>query len=450
MPLRYERRRDAAAGGSDVADGYVYRNDDGATSKLSAPHIMTDGTMLVDARVAKPGILRYIDADGNVMRELLPPEELHRADSLGTLGRVSLTLEHPDEDVTPDNVDRFGVGDVDGRVSVDEAGGFVHVKLAIRRADAIEAVNDGKVELSPGYRVIIDPTPGVHSRFGAYDAIQRGRIYNHVALVDVARGGPDIRLRADGAARQLPSTSPDKGDTVDPILIALLASLGVERPERYDSNEAGLAEARSRVDSMLAERKDAGKNAEEMQKLHDANEALTTKVAELTGQLATIQGVADAFKAKADAADAKAKTKADDAERERLVELAGRYDNLPEAISNVGLDKVELPALRKAVAVAHLDTLGARLDSDAADGDGGATYIAGILSTIPAKRDDAAEVNPYRSLGTGGNPAKPRGDGDGNPIKPGDGDGKAPTLTQSYFNRADAHFRKAARAGGEA
>lgn len=441
MPLDpYTRRRDAADAPAEGEARTVQRYDTGG--ELARPHFMADGTMLVEGRIARPGILRYVDADGNVTRELLPFDELHRADSLGTLGRVPVTIEHPDEDVTPDNVERLGVGDVDGLVERDDeqAGGFVRVKMAIRRADAIEAVRSGKVELSPGYRVIVDPTPGVHPQFGAFDAIQRGRIYNHVALVDVARGGRSIHLRADGAARQLPHT-PDKGGNVNPILIALLASLGVERPERFDSDEAGLREARNRVDAMNAKRTDAGKSAAEVQRLTDANAELQAQLDAMTARFNTLSGVADALKIKADAAEAEVQAKADAAEREHLTALAGRYDGA-DALAGVDLAAVELGDLRKAIAVAHLDSLGSTLADDASEG-----YVAGILSTILASKVDADGADridaddlaaaAWSGLGKGSKPAGKRDAADDK------------TPTQNYFDRADAAFN-AARAGGAA
>jgi hypothetical protein len=143
--------------------------------------------------------------------------------------------------VTPDNVGHLGVGDLDGEVTAEapEAGGFVRVKLAIRRADAIQAVKGGKTELSPGYVTLLDPTPGVDPEFGPYDAVQRDRRYNHLAIVDVARGGPEIRLRADGARTQYHRQRHREDSTMNPTLIALLSLLGVTR---FDDEAAAIRE----------------------------------------------------------------------------------------------------------------------------------------------------------------------------------------------------------------
>ena len=146
---------------------------------------------------AKPAVC-VPSADGTTTRELIPAEELHRPDSLATLARAVLTLEHPREDVGPANVSEYSVGDLDGEVVV-ERDGFVKVRLAIRRGDAIDAFRRGVRELSTGRTVRIDATPGVHPTLGPYDAIQRDLRYNHLALTAKGRNGPSIRVRADGA-----------------------------------------------------------------------------------------------------------------------------------------------------------------------------------------------------------------------------------------------------------
>ena len=79
-----------------------------------------DGYLRVHAMIARPGVMEYADLDGTIVRELIPADELHRADSLRTLASVPVTLGHPEEDVTPDNVSSYGVGSVGEEVAVLE------------------------------------------------------------------------------------------------------------------------------------------------------------------------------------------------------------------------------------------------------------------------------------------------------------------------------------------
>lgn len=158
-----------------------------------------EGYYLVEGYVSRPGVLEYVEADGSTRRELVLPEELHRADSLETLARKPVTLEHPDEFLTPENVGEHSVGDVDGEVEIERLNGFVRVKMAVRRSDGISALDAGICELSPGYTCDLDATPGTHPEFGPYDAIQRNRRYNHTAITRAGRAGPMVRLRKDSA-----------------------------------------------------------------------------------------------------------------------------------------------------------------------------------------------------------------------------------------------------------
>lgn len=260
----------------DRADGdgpLVTRYDRG---ELRASVTTAEGFLLCEGFIARPGVLEYRHADGSLTRELIPPEELHRTHSLASLGRKPTTLEHPPEDVTPDNVGLYGVGDVDGDVEVVE-GGFVRVRMAIRRVDAIRAIYRGTVELSPGYSCRIDATPGTHPVYGAYDAIQRDRRYNHVAVTDTARGGPAIRLRADSAT-QIEAN-------MHPKLIALFARLKVER--RTDEGE-GLDEAMAKVAEMQA---GLAESMPAVASLADLKAKIAVLEAELAGAKATLSAV---------------------------------------------------------------------------------------------------------------------------------------------------------------
>lgn len=160
--------------------------------------------LLCTGVVARPGIYLYLNADGTTRRELVPRETLaaiHKDGSAGalTLARAPVTLQHPPEMVTADNAAKYVIGDVDGEVAVDDTG-LLRVKMAVRQRAAIDAiVNDGVFELSPGYWVEVDDTPGEDPEFGAYDSKQVSRKYNHLAIVDAARGGEVCRIQLDGA-----------------------------------------------------------------------------------------------------------------------------------------------------------------------------------------------------------------------------------------------------------
>lgn len=308
------------------------------------------GYLRTHAAVAVPGILPYEDLNGNVVRELITADELHKTDSLQTLASVPMTIEHPEEDVTPENVGELGVGSVGEEVEILKETGHVRITLVIRRKDGLQAVKNGKLEVSPGYTTIIDPTPGVHPVFGPYDAVQTNRRYNHLAIVDEARGGPTIRLRADGARSAvsrldaLPpkaaptNPAPPAGDFMNPHLLTLAALLSLPYSQRADGTvhrtdqgeEEGEPVGEAKLLSAIAEaigglqdaiagagasegEGDAG--GEEAAALKTELEATLAKVAELEGALAALS------KEKTDAEEEE-QAKTDKAELGELDKLA--------------------------------------------------------------------------------------------------------------------------------
>jgi hypothetical protein len=256
---------------------------------------MDNGRMFVQGFVAKPGVLVYKNADGREFRELIPADELHDPRSLETLAQAPVTLEHPRVDVDSSNVDQLAVGNVGDEVQVLKDNGFVRVSMVLRRDDVINAVRTrDKTELSPGYTVLIDPTPGVDPVFGRYDAIQRGRRYNHLAVTTAARGGHDIHLRAD-AAVQVVEPPPAVREApmflklLLPILLSGLTAAGVSRDDADEITKP--------VRDFDPEKREDAAGAAESVMMTALQKAFDT----MNSQLATITGERDALlQAKAD------------------------------------------------------------------------------------------------------------------------------------------------------
>lgn len=155
-----------------------------------------EGFLIARAPVTSVGVFTYRNADGTPRYELRLPEEVFAEESLASLKMKPLTLLHPDQAVTPQNYDELAVGSVGSEVDTDSY--RVYMSLAVTKADAIAAVDNGSARnLSCGYNCDIEWTSGtwmgVH-----YDCIQRNIRYNHVALVPVARAGDGNGIRMDG------------------------------------------------------------------------------------------------------------------------------------------------------------------------------------------------------------------------------------------------------------
>lgn len=155
----------------------------------------TDEGYLIDTPVVgRVGIQLYKNADGTIRRELRPPEEVFKPDSLATFSGKPITDDHPGEPVTAKNAKKLSVGTMRGEGKQD--GDNVRVPIIVHDGDAIDkAINGGKRELSLGYKVDLEETPGVWNG-EHYDAIQRNIRVNHLAIVPRGRAG-NARLNLD-------------------------------------------------------------------------------------------------------------------------------------------------------------------------------------------------------------------------------------------------------------
>jgi Uncharacterized protein conserved in bacteria len=100
-----------------------------------------EGFLIARAPVTSIGVFSYRNPDGSERRELRLPEEVFAEESLASLKMKPLTLLHPDEKVTPENVGKLSVGSVGSDVTSDSY--RVYVSLTATKKDAVDAVENG-------------------------------------------------------------------------------------------------------------------------------------------------------------------------------------------------------------------------------------------------------------------------------------------------------------------
>lgn len=157
-----------------------------------------EGYLRIKATFARTGLQRYRRQDGSEAIEYRPEEEVSRKDALLSLANLPVTLEHPPELLTPDTCRQYQRGHTGSLVEYRSpfALGFV----TVTDREAIDAVKRGDArEVSVGYRVKFDATPGTTPDGQRYDGVQREISGNHVAIVRKGRAGPDVRLHMDSA-----------------------------------------------------------------------------------------------------------------------------------------------------------------------------------------------------------------------------------------------------------
>lgn len=229
-----------------------------------------EGFLRVWCKAARTGVQTYRRADGTIIREYRPPEEVSKPESLATYGLKSVTLLHPPVAVNSTNRKDYDKGTSGSQVNYTD--GFVSVALVVKDQDAIDTIERGDAtEVSAGYRVDFDPTPGITPEGERYDGIQRNIRVNHIAIVPKGRAGPEVRLlldhldAADGVAVEvsqpishLPAHTPMTvsvkldGVTVElPTEVAGLVQSYVRDSEReLQIRSDNLTELRSRLDAL--------------------------------------------------------------------------------------------------------------------------------------------------------------------------------------------------------
>jgi hypothetical protein len=167
--------------------------------KLGKVEHTPQGGARVPAALTRTGVFVYRNADGSQRREYRPADEVFRADSLATLRSAPVT-DGRHVWVTPDNWRDVACGHV-AEGSPRQDADLLAAELVLQDANVLRAVDNGeRCDLSCGYSVDYDPTPGVFNG-QRYDGVQRNIRYNHVTLLGAGQGraGGRAALRLDAA-----------------------------------------------------------------------------------------------------------------------------------------------------------------------------------------------------------------------------------------------------------
>tara|TARA_B100000405_G_C16717881_1_gene421551 strand:+ start:7187 stop:8431 length:1245 start_codon:yes stop_codon:yes gene_type:complete len=355
--------------------GQVSRYDYGQVTKSE---ITDEGYLKVWCKAARVGTQLYTRGDGAQVREYRPEDEVSNPESLASFGMKAVTLNHPRVLLDTETTKLHQVGHAGSQVRFSD--GFVEVALLITDQKAIDAIKRGDAqEVSAGYRVDYDPTPGVTPEGVSYDGVQRNIRVNHIAVVPKGRAGRDVRLLLDSCDRndavaevEPPSNSP----AISMATRITLDGLDIELP----------ADAASAVQSFV---KDAGRaKAELQQKLDAQGEVIQTAITEKT----EIQDRADAAAGRIEELEKQlaeavaASEQRDDAAEinagvNKRIEALNKFAPiLPEDYKFDGEDEAQIMAL----AYQNVFEKEAREDASA-------DYLLGVLDGVLAAMEDIEE-----------------------------------------------------------
>ncbi len=279
-----------------------------------------EGYLRVWGRTARVGTQLYRRADGSQVREYRPPEEVSNPESLSTFGMTPVTYDHPPSLLDSTNTKLYQTGYSGSKVHYSN--GFVEVCLTITDADSIEKINRGDAtELSAGYKVDYDPTPGVTPEGEAYDGIQRNIRVNHIAVVPRGRAGPEVRLlldRMDAADAvaidpDFPLVRPVQSPTNPSPRMATVKLDGLEIELPSDAATAVQSYVRD-----LERRVDAAKATET--ELRTALDSAQSDLKASSQEKADAEGRADALKERVDELESATGARLDTAQIDQLVQ----------------------------------------------------------------------------------------------------------------------------------
>jgi hypothetical protein len=160
---------------------------------LDKSYFTEEGYFVDTPIVTSIGIFEYQNPGGGIRRELRLPEHVFAPDSLATYKGKPVIITHGAGRVDKRNVEREIVGTIlsDGY----QDGNDVRAQIIIHGINEVKS--SGLRELSLGYDLVLDETPGEWNG-KPYDAIQTEIKINHLALVGDARAGDQARLNLDG------------------------------------------------------------------------------------------------------------------------------------------------------------------------------------------------------------------------------------------------------------
>lgn len=195
-------------------------------------YLDNDGMLICEnAILGKAGVQKYhaselgLDSNSIILVER-PEEEVFRDESLSSLRGKTLTLNHPDEDVSAENHSYLAKGFV---LDVRRDGNLIRGDIKITDRDTIDLIlNKDMVELSLGYETKLEYK-------GSDSLVQRDIIYNHLALVE--RGRAEVARIVDGqVTRVLDKQFEKEEDTVldnkDSVFTKILTALGLKASEQ--------------------------------------------------------------------------------------------------------------------------------------------------------------------------------------------------------------------------
>lgn len=246
-----------------------------AAFKPTSRTLTPEGYLCVQGIAARTGVYQYVSTElelpgpARVVNVYRSPDHVFDTDSLASYAHKDVTNDHPKDLVDSTTFKTVSVGHVRG---VEQDGDNLVVDLIIKDQGAIDDIQSGKAELSPGYLAEYIESAGVAPDGTPYEFEQRDIQINHVAVVEAARAGKVARIfdhkpkgPTDMATRKVfldskrtrSVTIDEETATIVEDAIAELQRFADEASDRADKAEATKDEAEEKLEEAKKETSDA-------------------------------------------------------------------------------------------------------------------------------------------------------------------------------------------------
>ena len=347
--------------------------------------VTPEGYLRAWATIARTGVQHYTDADGSIRREYRPEEEVASPESLSSFASKCVTLEHPPVLLDSANSRDYQIGFTGSEVVYDN--GFVRAVMTITDEESIKRIMRGDAkEVSAGYRVEYDPSPGQTRDGEHYDGVQRSISGNHVAVVRRGRAGPQVKLHLDRLDAADPSLISNNGEhqmtaqvNFDGVSFEVSEGVATAVAKEREDGKASYDMMKKKYDEMMSE---ASKMKEEMDAMQK----------EMQGKCDSAEGRADALEQELELVkaelDAAKQVNVDSLVEERIALIDKARINLDSAFDFSG--KTAREVMEAAIKNVRGDSVSLSERSD--------DYVQAMFDTLAdtASRSDSATTNELR------------------------------------------------------
>lgn len=219
------------------------------------------GYLVATARVARTGVQEYLASElgdvatsagfrpSDMVRVYRHPDQVFAEDSLATITRLPVTVNHPKDEVTAENWASLAVGEIGDAYTKESE--WIVVNPMIKDAHAAKLAQSTHKELSMGYSAEI-----VKARDGLDADFEQINIrYNHLALVPRARAGDKARIGDGWGAAPIqdfqPGDSPNSRGGRMPELKTVV--LGDKAVQVADTDVAAIEHYKAAMTQKLAD-----------------------------------------------------------------------------------------------------------------------------------------------------------------------------------------------------